>query len=333
MSTTATDRVRIDVRLGPDDLADQLERDVRAGLSTAPRHLPPKWFYDERGSQLFDAITRLPEYYPTEAERAILRDRADDIVQASGADTLVELGSGTSDKTGVLLDAMDESAQLARYVPFDVSEETLRSASHRLAERYDGLEVEGVVGDLDHDLDAIPRDGRRLVAFLGGTIGNYPPGPRSRLLGDLAGALDPGDHLLLGTDLVKDTQRLLDAYDDPKGVTADFNRNVLAVVNHRLDADFDLDAYEHVAVWDDDNAWIEMRLRSGRDQTVRIEALDMDVAFARDEEILTEISAKFTQPVVDAELRDAGLELVDWWTDDNGDFALSLARLEQPPLR
>jgi L-histidine N-alpha-methyltransferase len=172
MSSTATDRVRIDVRLGPEDLADQLERDVRAGLSASPRQLPPKWFYDERGSQLFDAITRLPEYYPTETERAILRSRADDLVQASGADTLVELGSGTSDKTGVLLDAMNETGQLTRYVPFDVSEETLRGASHRLAERYDGLEIEGVVGDLDHDLDAIPRDGRRLVAFLGGTIGN-----------------------------------------------------------------------------------------------------------------------------------------------------------------
>jgi L-histidine N-alpha-methyltransferase len=333
MSSTATDRVRIDVRLGPEDLADQLERDVRAGLSASPRQLPPKWFYDERGSQLFDAITRLPEYYPTETERAILRSRADDLVQASGADTLVELGSGTSDKTGVLLDAMNETGQLTRYVPFDVSEETLRGASHRLAERYDGLEIEGVVGDLDHDLDAIPRDGRRLVAFLGGTIGNYPPGPRSRLLGDLAGTLDPGDHLLLGTDLVKDTQRLLDAYDDSQGVTADFNRNVLAVVNRRLDADFDLDAYEHVAVWDDENAWIEMRLRSDRDQAVRIEALDMELALVRDEEILTEISAKFTQPALDAELTDAGLELVDWWTDDNGDFALSLARLEQPPLR
>ena len=285
----------------------------------------PKWFYDERGSQLFDDITRLEEYYPTEAERSILTLWSAEIAATSGADTLVELGSGTSDKTAVLLDAMDAAGTLARYVPFDVSEATLREAAGRLADRYPGMDIHGVVGDLDQHLHTIPTDGRRLVAFLGGTIGNYPPAARRTFLADLAATMRPRDHLLLGTDLVKDPARIVAAYDDAAGVTAAFNRNVLDVLNRELDGDFRPEWFDHVALWNEGQQWIEMRLRSRRAQTVRLRALGLDVPFAGGEDILTEISAKFTEDRITRELRAAGLEPVDSWTDGDGLFRLTLA--------
>jgi L-histidine Nalpha-methyltransferase len=326
VSPTATDRVSIDVHLGPGDIRRQLEQDVRDGLTAMPKHLPPKWFYDDRGSELFDAITRLPEYYPTGAERTALHRHAAEMASLAGADTLVELGSGTSDKTRVLLDALEEAGPLERYVPFDVSEQTLRDAASRIAERHPGLEVVGVVGDLDHHLDELPVGGRRMVAFLGGTIGNYAPGPRAELLSQLAAGVGPDDTLLLGTDLVKDAGRLVRAYDDSLGVTADFNLNVLSVVNRELDGDFDPDCFEHLALWDGRNEWIEMRLRSVRSQEVCIGALGLRVAFAAGEEMRTEISAKFTEARVRTELAAAGLDVVGWWTDPEGDYALSLSR-------
>jgi L-histidine Nalpha-methyltransferase len=316
----------IEVHLGPDDLRRTMEGDVVDGLTAARKTLPPKYFYDDAGSELFDKITRLAEYYPTEAERTILREEGPAIVAAARADTLVELGSGTSDKTRVLLDAMAARGTLRRYVPFDVSEATLRDASDRIAARYPGVEVHGVVGDFDHHLDLVPSGGGRMVAFLGGTIGNFEPVERAEFLHDVAATLGPDDSFLLGTDLVKEPARLVRAYDDDAGVTAAFNLNVLRVLNASLGADFEPDQFEHRAVWDPDAEWIEMRLRSSVDQHVRIEAVDLDVDFAEGEEVRTEISAKFRREGVERELAAAGLDLVGWWTDPPGDFALSLSR-------
>ena len=313
--------IKLDVHLGPSDMADALRADALAGLTASPKELPPKWFYDERGSQLFDEITRLPEYYPTRAERSILEARAHDIARAADADTLVELGSGTSTKTRVLLDAMEAS----RYVPFDVSESTLVDAGEGLARDYPGLEVHGVVGDFERHLPLIPGGGRRLIAFLGGTIGNLKPADRAVFLGELVQGMALGDSLLLGADLVKDAGRLVAAYDDSAGVTAEFNRNVLRVLNRELDADFDVDRFEHVARWDEGEEWIEMRLRSVGSQTVRVNGLGLTVEFDDGEEMRTEVSAKFRKAGVEADLATAGLKLREWWTDEAGDFALSLA--------
>lgn len=312
--------------LGPDDIRTALRIDVAEGLTAIPKHLPPKWFYDEAGSELFDKITRLVEYYPTEAERAALRLAASDIAELSGADTLVELGSGSSDKTRVLLDALDAAGRLRRYVPFDVSPSALRAAAHDLAEQYPSLLIDTVVGDFDRHLAELPKGGRRLLAFLGGTVGNYPPEPRARLLSAMSATLEPGETLLLGTDLVKDVDRLVTAYDDPSGVTAAFNRNVLAVVNRELGADFDLDAFEHIARWNTGAEWIEMWLRSTSEQRVTVAELDLVVDFGPGEEMLTEVSAKFRPDGVRSELAAVGLELIGWWTDPAGDFALSLSR-------
>lgn len=318
---------RIDVHLGPDDIAAALRRDVAEGLTSVPKELPPKWFYDERGSALFDAITRLPEYYPTEAEREVLRREAATIVEVTDPDTIVELGSGTSDKTRTLLDAACAHGRLRRFVPFDVSETTLREAASMLAARYPGLFVHGVVGDFDRHLDRIPSGGRRLVALLGGTIGNYRPEARKRFLAAIAASMSPGDHLLLGTDLVKDPARLVAAYDDAAGVTAAFNRNVLAVINRELDADFEPEAFDHVARWDPDEEWIEMHLRSRTDQTVHVRALELTVPFAAGELMRTEVSAKFRRERVAAELAEVGLRLRCWWTDSAGDFGVSVSVL------
>jgi L-histidine Nalpha-methyltransferase len=320
-----TDSVQVDVHLEGDDLARALATDVRTGLTASPKELPPKWFYDDRGSELFDEITRLAEYYPTRAERAILESRAATIARATAADTLVELGSGTSEKTRLLLTALAEAGTLKRFAPFDVSEATLRDAATAVAEEYD-VAVHAVVGDFERHLDTLPRGGRRLIAFLGGTIGNLAPETRAAFLASVADGMEPGDTFLLGTDLVKDVGRLVAAYDDARGVTAEFNRNVLRVVNRELDADFDVDRFAHVARWNPDEEWIEMWLRSERDQRAVIRALDLTVDFTAGEEMRTEISAKFRPERVESELATAGLTLTDWWTDPAGDFALSLSR-------
>jgi L-histidine N-alpha-methyltransferase len=309
-----------------------LEEDARLGLTSTPKDIPPKWFYDDRGSELFEEITRLDEYYPTRRERAILVERAPEIVARAGADTLVELGSGTSEKARLLLDAMRDARLLTRFVPFDVSKQTLHDAAAAIERDYPGVDVQPVVGDFTRDLHNIPHAGRRLVAFLGGTIGNLLPDARARFLDDVAAMVGPDDHFLLGTDLVKEVARLVAAYDDARGVTAAFNKNVLHVMNRELDADFDVDAFEHVAVFDREREWIEMRLRSARDQTVRVRVLDLEVQFAPGEEMRTEVSTKFRREGIEAELRTAGLEPVQWWTDGAGDFALSLSRLQAPPL-
>lgn len=308
-----------------DSAATALRRDVREGLTQSPKMLPPKWFYDSVGSDLFDQITRLPEYYPTRTEARILRERSPEIVAAAGADTLVELGSGTSEKTRMLLDAMRDSGQLRRFIPFDVDAGVLRAAGDAIGQEYPGIEIDAVCGDFEEHLGKIPAVGRRLVAFLGSTIGNLTPGPRADFLASLAETLQPGDSLLLGTDLVKDADRLVRAYDDSAGVTAAFNRNVLSVVNRELDADFDLDAFVHVAKWNADEERIEMWLRADTPQRVRIAALDLDVAFDAGEEMLTEVSCKFRAGGVADELAKAGLRQTHWWTDEAGDFGLSLA--------
>jgi L-histidine N-alpha-methyltransferase len=325
MTFTSSSRVRVDVHLGPDDLARSLAHDALVGLTATPKDLPPKWFYDERGCELFDAITRLPEYYPTRAEAAILTGCAPEIADATGADTLVELGSGTSEKTRLLLRALSEAGTLRRFVPFDVSEPTLRDAAVAIEREIPDLEVHAVVGDFERHLARLPGGGRRVVAFLGSTIGNLAPEPRATFLAGVAAGLAPGDSFLLGTDLVKDPARLEAAYDDAAGVTAAFNRNVLTVLNRELDADFDPARFEHVACWQSDDEWIEMRLRAIEPTSVRVEGLDLDVEFTTGEEMRTEISAKFRREKVEAELAGAGLSVTHWWTDPANDFALSLA--------
>jgi L-histidine N-alpha-methyltransferase len=311
--------------LAADSAARALRRDVHDGLTQTPKSLPPKWFYDSAGSDLFDQITRLPEYYPTRAEAQILRDRSAEIADAAGANTLVELGSGTSEKTRMLLNALRDNGSLCRFIPFDVDAGVLRAAGTAIEREYPGIEIDAVCGDFEEHLGKIPRVGRRLVAFLGSTIGNLTPGPRAEFLASLSDILQPGDGLLLGTDLVKDADRLVCAYDDSAGVTAKFNRNVLAVVNRELAADFDLAAFQHVARWNAAEERIEMWLRAATAQKVRIGALDLTAEFGVGEEMLTEVSCKFTPDGVAAELAAAGLRRTHWWTDQAGDFGLSLS--------
>jgi L-histidine Nalpha-methyltransferase len=311
--------------LAADSAYQALRRDVLDGLAASPKSLPPKWFYDSVGSDLFDQITRLPEYYPTRAEAEILRARSAEIVSVTGADTLVELGSGTSEKTRTLLQALDDGGTLRRFVPFDVDASMLSAAATAIQREYPDIEIAAVCGDFEEHLSEIPDGGRRLFVFLGSTIGNLTADPRAEFLAALAAVMRPGDSLLLGTDLVKDTGRLVAAYDDAAGVTAQFNRNVLAVINRELDADFDVDAYRHVARWNAGDERMEMWLRAESAQRVRIAALDLTVEFAAGEEILTEVSCKFRADAVADELARAGLRPTRWWTDDAGDFGLSLA--------
>jgi L-histidine N-alpha-methyltransferase len=318
-------RTDVAVHLHPAEARASLERDTRAGLTAAAKWLPPVWFYDERGSRLFDEITRLPEYYPTRTERSILAAHAGDMAASLPFEALVELGSGTSEKTRLLLDALLAAGRLSTFVPFDVSEEVLREAADAIDREYPSLEVRAVVGDFRHHLDRLPRPGPRLLAFLGGTIGNFAPDQRAKFLFDVDANLDQGEAFLLGTDLVKDPARLVAAYDDAAGVTAEFNRNVLVRLNRELGATFDVEAFQHVAVWNAEEAWIEMRLRSARAQTVTIAALDLEVRFAAGEDLLTEISAKFTPARLEAELWEAGLVVQQAWTDPARDFQLTLA--------
>jgi L-histidine N-alpha-methyltransferase len=311
--------------LGPEDLRAAMRADVARGLQATPKELPSKYFYDQEGSALFDAITRLPEYYPTRTERGILVARADEIAARSGADTLIELGSGTSEKTRLLLDAVHRRGALRRFVPFDVDEATLRSAAAAVAAEYPGVAVHPVVGDFERHLGLLPAGGRRMIAFLGSTIGNLTPEQRAVFLAGIVAQLEPGDTFLLGTDLVKDVGRLEAAYDDSAGVTAAFNRNVLHRLNRELDADFVPDRFEHVALFDTEREWIEMRLRSSVGQVVTVGGLGLTVRFAAGEEMRTEISAKFRVDGLTGELTVAGLRLLELWTDPAGDFALSLS--------
>jgi L-histidine N-alpha-methyltransferase len=315
----------IDVHLSSDDVRQRMRADAISGLQAAAKSIPPVWFYDERGSQLFEQITTLPEYYPTRAERSLLEAHAPAIAELSKADTLVELGAGSCEKTRVLLGALQQLGTLSRYIPFDVSDEFLRDAASTLSDEYEGLAVHLVIGDFSKHLTAIPTDGRRLVAFLGGTIGNFDPSQRARFLFDLNCTMSSGDSLLLGTDLVKDRRRLVAAYDDAAGVTAQFNKNVLHVLNTQLGGDFDPDLFSHVAVWNEDEQWIEMRLRAEETTDVTLRGAAISVHFARGEDLLTEISAKFTPKRLEEELRAAGFVVDSMWGADEGEFLLTLA--------
>ncbi len=315
----------MDVHLSPGDLRQALEDDVRAGLAADPKQLPPVYFYDERGSRLFDEITRLPEYYPTRAERSVLGACAEEIVARSKADVLVELGAGTCDKSRVLLDAMSSAGQLRRFVPLDVSDTTLWEAATVLAAEYPGLEVTAVVGDFHRHLDLLPGGGRRLFAFLGGTIGNLDTDERSAFLGTIAGLLEDDDGFLLGTDLIKDRARLVAAYDDATGVTAAFNRNVLHVLNRELHADFDPDSFAHEARWNEADHRIEMWLRSAADQRVRVDDLDLVVDFDAGEGLRTEISVKFAPRTLADELERDGFVVDGMWTSEGDEFLVTLA--------
>jgi L-histidine N-alpha-methyltransferase len=301
--------------------------DVRAGLTRPFKELSPRYFYDERGSQLFEEITQLGEYYPTRCEREILVHRAAEICDAANRPvSLIELGSGSATKTRVLLDAMRDAGCIQTFCPVDISEEITRETADRIAAEYDGISVRGQVCDFELDLERIPVGGPRIIALLGGTIGNFEPQQRAGFLRRVANLLDPEDRFLLGVDLVKDRRTLELAYNDPAGVTAEFNLNVLQVLNRELEADFDLDSFEHVARWDPENLWVDIRLRSLRNQVVDVKALAMLVPFAAGEEMRTEISTKFARPGLEGIYAEAGLELTDWWTDPDGLFALSLAR-------
>lgn len=325
MSLSA-DRSDILHHLPPDHLGRSLRADVRAGLAASPKTLPPKWFYDKLGSELFERITDLPEYYPTRAEREVLELFADEMAAASPAETLIELGSGSSRKTPLLLNALREAGSLRRYVAVDVSDSALLDARNELAPAFPDLELQAVAADFETQLHLLPRTGRRMVAFLGGTIGNFEPSARARFLANVRELLDgDGGSLLLGTDLVKSPHVLVPAYADAEGVTADFNRNVLRVLNTELGADFDVMAFEHVAVWMPQEEWIEMRLRASRPMQVRLPGVDMDVRFHEGEDLRTEISAKFRVEGVVEEIEAAGFAAVGQWTDRQNRYAMTLA--------
>jgi L-histidine N-alpha-methyltransferase len=315
----------LEVYLEPDQLKDALRKDATVGLTSNPKWLPPKWFYDARGSELFEQITALPEYFPTRTERELLRQRSGEIAEVAAPEILVELGSGSSEKTRLLLEAGTRHGTLHTYVPQDVSVSALQGAAEQIGAEFPRLTVHGVVSDFTESLHHLPRGGRRMIAFLGGTLGNMVPGERAEFLAGIADVLEPGEHLLLGVGLVTDPAVLVPAYDDAAGVTAQFNLNVLRVLNGQLDADFPLDAFRHIALWDAGNEWIEMRLEAQRALSVRVAALDLDVEFARGEQMRTEISAKFTLAGITGELAAAGFEVERTWSDPDDRFALVCA--------
>ncbi|WP_433591788.1 L-histidine N(alpha)-methyltransferase [Nocardia sp. CA-145437] len=315
----------VEIHLTDEDLTTALREDVRRGLTAEPKWLPPKWFYDARGSELFEKITELPEYYPTRTERALLERVVGEIARIAGAEVLVELGAGSAAKTRLLLNALSAAGPLKSYVPQDVSVSALRMAADEVAAEFPGLVVHGVVSDFTNTLDNLPGGGRRMVAFLGGTIGNLVPAERAEFLAGIRDVLEPGEQLLLGAGLVIDPAVLVPAYDDAAGVTAEFNRNVLHVLNARLGADFVPDKFAHIALWDAENEWIEMRLEATEAMTVRIPELDLTVDFAAGEQLRTEISAKFRREVLENELDTAGFSTEHIWTDPDRRFALVFA--------
>lgn len=328
---TTSPRLRVDVHVRPGS-ASSLASDATRGLTSSPKRLPPKHFYDARGSQLFDAICETPEYYPTRTEHALLESISDELMRCHRPTHLVELGSGMARKTRVLLEAGWRAAGQATgqppcYVPFDVSESALRTSAQALLKSYPWLHVHGVVGDYDRHLGELPRGERRLIAFLGGTIGNFEQADAVAFLSRISRGMRPGDALLLGTDLVKPTATLDSAYNDSAGITAEFNLNVLRVMNRELDANFQVEQFRHVAFYAEERQRIEMHLESLCRQQVMLRKLDLEVSFAPGERMLTEVSRKFTEAAVAELLGAANLELVSWFVPDNQYFALSVARV------
>ena len=327
INAAATGRISVEVNLPPGGPLSGMAADVRAGLTSPFKELSPRYFYDERGSELFERITELEESYPTRCEREILEGESEGICGAANRPaSLIELGSGSARKTRVLLDAMRDVSCLETYCHVDISEEITRDTAEAIAAEYEGINVHGLVCDFEFDLERVPVEGPRVIALLGGTIGNFAPHQRASFLRRISNLLGPEDRFLLGTDLVKDPAILERAYNDAQGVTTEFNKNVLAVLNRELAADFDIDCFEHVARWDPENLWIDIRLRSLKNQVVSVDALDMLVPFGAGEEMRTEISTKFLRPGLEGIYAYAGLELTDWWTDREGLYALSLAR-------
>ncbi|WP_072689497.1 L-histidine N(alpha)-methyltransferase [Rhodococcus marinonascens] len=315
----------LDVYLQPEQLRAALRKDAGAGLTSNPKWLPPKYFYDAHGSELFEQITELPEYFPTRTERELLRRFSGEIADVASPEILVELGSGSSEKTRLLLDAGTGHGTLHTYVPQDVSVSALEGAAEQIGAEFPNLTVRGVVSDFTESLHHLPRGGRRMIAFLGGTLGNLVPAERAEFLSRIADVLETGEHLLLGVGLVTDPAVLVPAYDDAAGVTAKFNLNVLRVLNAQLGADFPLENFRHVALWDADNEWIEMRLEAACAISVRIEELDLDIEFSAGEQLRTEISAKFTLEGIRKELTDAGFGIERTWRDPDERFALVCA--------
>jgi L-histidine N-alpha-methyltransferase len=322
-----SDAVAIEVHLDSSGALASMAREVREGLARTPKRLPSKYFYDERGSNLFERITDLPEYYLTRAEWALLEGFADEIAQQARPRDLIELGPGSAKKTRVLIEAGRKAGTLRRYVPLEVSPEVAAASAQELADDYPGLAVHAVVGDFESHLDELPEADHQLIALLGSTIGNFPAAAAATLLSDVAGRMSRSDWFLLGTDLVKPVEQLEAAYNDSEGITAEFNRNILNVLNHHLDGDFDTGRFEHVAYFNAAASRIESYLKSVDEQTFRLEGLGMNVHFERGEMVRTEVSCKYTEESTRQMLAAAGLELVRWFSDEQQRFALSLSRL------
>jgi L-histidine Nalpha-methyltransferase len=318
-------RIRIDVLVEDDDRRAEFYDATFWSLRATPRELPASWLYDERGSLLFDEITRLPEYYPTNAEREILAARAAEIAELTKGRTLVELGAGTSEKTLLLLDALSAEGTLERFVPLDVSDDILRLSAEAIAERYPTISVHGIVGDFERDLAALPPGEDRVIAFLGSTIGNLTPDRRARLIRAIAAALAPGDTFLLGVDLVKDPAIIERAYNDSQGVTEQFVRNALTHVNRELGADFAQDRFAYEATWDAEHEWMDIGFRTLEAHTVHVAELEVEFELAEGERLRVEVSSKFTRERIESELADAGLGVTEWWTDEASRFAVLLA--------
>ena len=293
-------------------------------LQAELKELPSVWLYDERGSRLYEEITRLPEYYLPPREGEILRARVATIAGRTQATTLVELGAGNAKNTRLLLDALENAGTLERFVPLDVSEQTLRESAEEIAAAYPGVSIEPIVGDFERDLDLLPEGGRRLIAFLGSTIGNLYPEQRASLLTVVADTLVPGDAVLIGVDLVKDVARLEAAYNDPQGVTEAFVRNALTAVNRELDATFDQRRFLYQARWDPEHEWMDIGFRAQEAHAVSIRRLGIELTFERDEPLRVEISSKFRRHRFELEAARAGLRVESWWTDRADDFMVAL---------
>ncbi|MDX1509726.1 MAG: L-histidine N(alpha)-methyltransferase [Nitriliruptorales bacterium] len=317
--------IRLTELTRPRRLAEEMADDVREGLTGIPRTLPPKYFYDAVGSALFEQITRLDEYYPTRTEAAILADHAASFVADISPWEIIELGSGSSTKTAMLLDAL-AAVGGRRYVPLDVSPTALEAAARALQRTHPWLSVEPHVGDFHDDVPQIERHGPRLLVFLGSTVGNLDWPQRQVFFKSISGALQAEDGFLLGVDLVKDPRRLVAAYDDAAGVTAAFNRNVLANIGSVLGTDLHPDSFAHEAIWNAVDERIEMWLRASEPLTLSFPSIPLEVPLAAGEGIRTELSCKFRREGLATELADAGLHIDRWETDPDNQFAVAMVR-------
>ncbi|MDR4494780.1 MAG: L-histidine N(alpha)-methyltransferase [Nitrospirales bacterium] len=325
MASRTDTSITIDIPLTRES-PDLLNAQITGGLLGCPKTLPSKLFYDEHGSTLFEQICELPEYYQTRTEHQLLTRWADEIVSLTGAEELVELGSGAATKTRVLLDAMTKAEQLRYYVPFDVDETIVRRVSEELIQEYPGLQIHGVVGDFLVHLEHIPEGGKRLVVILGGTIGNLSMQAAKEFLTAVNSEMASGDFFLLGLQLIADRERMEAAYNDTQGITAKFNKNIIRVLGNTFGSEIDPELFDHVARYNEKDHRIEMWLRSRQDQTFTIPEWGLSVALKQGEEIRTEISTKYDQPLTDQLLADSGFEMVKWYADADNLIGLALAQ-------